>query len=128
MRACDQVIGTAALLLCVLALGDQRNTPLQEGVKPVLVGAAVLLIGISMGSNSGYAINPARDIGPRLFTYFMGWGEEVFTSVAPSLPVSAHMTRRCVNARHLSLQGRGRLVVGPHSGSLCRGPAGNAHL
>lgn len=83
MRACDQVIGTAALLLCVLALGDQRNTPLQDGLKPVLVGAAVLLIGISMGSNSGYAINPARDIGPRLFTYFMGWGAEVFTSVAP---------------------------------------------
>uniref|UniRef100_H2TI82 Aquaporin 10b n=2 Tax=Takifugu rubripes TaxID=31033 RepID=H2TI82_TAKRU len=76
----DQVIGTAALLLCVLALGDQRNTPLQDGVRPVLVGAAVLLIGISMGSNSGYAINPARDIGPRLFTYLMGWGAEVFTA------------------------------------------------
>lgn len=84
------MIGTAALLLCVLALGDQRNTPLHDGLRPVLVGAAVLLIGISMGSNSGYAINPARDIGPRLFTYFMGWGAEVFTSVAskrlPSRP------------------------------------------
>lgn len=80
--ACSQVIGTAALLLCVLALGDQRNTPLPDPLQPLLVGAAVLIIGVSMGSNSGYAINPARDIGPRLFTYFVGWGPEVFTSVA----------------------------------------------
>ncbi|XP_077937656.1 aquaporin-10b isoform X3 [Gasterosteus aculeatus] len=74
----DQVIGTAALLLCVLALGDQKNSPVPDGLQPVLVGAAVLVIGISMGSNSGYALNPARDFGPRLFTYIAGWGVEVF--------------------------------------------------
>lgn len=73
-----QVIGTAALLLCVLALGDKRNTYLPDGLQPVLVGAVVLIIGISMGSNSGYAINPARDIGPRFFTYIAGWGVDVF--------------------------------------------------
>lgn len=82
-----QVIGTAALLLCVLALGDQRNTPLPDALQPVLGGATVLVIGISMGSNSGYAINPARDIGPRLFTYFLGWGADVFTSVASEWPL-----------------------------------------
>lgn len=76
-----QVIGTAALLLCVLALGDQRNTSIPDGLQPVLVGGAVLVIGISMGSNSGYAINPARDIGPRLFTYIAGWGVDVFRLV-----------------------------------------------
>ncbi|XP_039675502.1 aquaporin-10b isoform X2 [Perca fluviatilis] len=74
----DQVISTAALLLCVLALGDQRNSSLPDGLQPVLVGAAVLVIGISMGSNSGYALNPARDFGPRLFTYIAGWGVDVF--------------------------------------------------
>ncbi|XP_068603010.1 aquaporin-10b [Brachionichthys hirsutus] len=74
----DQVIGTAALLLCVLALGDKRNTPVPDGLQAVLVGAAVLVIGISMGSNSGYAINPARDLGPRLFTCVAGWGVDVF--------------------------------------------------
>ncbi|XP_044192491.1 aquaporin-10b [Thunnus albacares] len=74
----DQVIGTAALLLCVLALGDQRNSSLPDGLQPVLVGAAVLVIGISMGSNCGYALNPARDFGPRLFTYIAGWGIDVF--------------------------------------------------
>ncbi|XP_058474741.1 aquaporin-10b [Solea solea] len=76
----DQVIGTAALLLCILALGDRRNNPLPDGFQPVLVGAVVLVIGISMGSNSGYAINPARDFGPRLFTFVAGWGVDVFTA------------------------------------------------
>ncbi|XP_053303460.1 aquaporin-10b [Pleuronectes platessa] len=76
----DQVIGTAALLLCVLALGDQRNGSVPDGLQPVLVGAAVLVIGISMGSNSGYALNPARDFGPRVFTYIGGWGVDVFTA------------------------------------------------
>ncbi|KAL7826430.1 hypothetical protein AOLI_G00316390 [Acnodon oligacanthus] len=74
----DQVIGTAALLVCVLALGDGRNTPAPPGLEPVLVGAAVMVIGISMGSNSGYAINPARDLGPRIFSCIAGWGFEVF--------------------------------------------------
>ncbi|XP_034016109.1 aquaporin-10b [Thalassophryne amazonica] len=76
----DQIIGTAALLLCILALGDNTNGPLPEGLQPVLVGGLVLVIGISMGSNSGYAINPARDFGPRLFTYLGGWGVDVFTA------------------------------------------------
>ncbi|TKS88328.1 Aquaporin-10 [Collichthys lucidus] len=74
----DQVIGTAALLLCVLALGDQRNSSIPHYLQPVLVGAAVLVIGVSMGSNSGYALNPARDLGPRIFTFVAGWGVDVF--------------------------------------------------
>ncbi|KAM4550517.1 aquaporin-10b [Fundulus diaphanus] len=74
----DQVIGTAALLLCILALGDRRNTSIPDYLQPLLAGASVLIIGISMGSNSGYALNPARDFGPRFFTYIAGWGDEVF--------------------------------------------------
>ncbi|XP_075995655.1 aquaporin-10b isoform X1 [Genypterus blacodes] len=74
----DQIVGTAALLVCVLALGDPRNGPLHPGLEPILVGATVMVIGVSMGSNSGYAINPARDFGPRLFTFIAGWGGEVF--------------------------------------------------
>uniref|UniRef100_A0A3B1KDJ2 Aquaporin 7 n=1 Tax=Astyanax mexicanus TaxID=7994 RepID=A0A3B1KDJ2_ASTMX len=74
----DQVLGTAMLLLCVTALADQKNQPAPSGGEPVAVGALVLLIGISMGSNSGYAINPTRDLGPRIFTALAGWGSEVF--------------------------------------------------
>ncbi|XP_051959898.1 aquaporin-7-like [Xyrauchen texanus] len=74
----DQVLGTAMLLLCLMAFADQRNQPVVRGGEPVGVGLLVLLIGISLGSNSGYAINPTRDLGPRVFTLLAGWGPEVF--------------------------------------------------
>jgi glycerol uptake facilitator-like aquaporin len=38
----------------------------------------VTVIGMSFGFNAGYAINPARDLGPRLFTAVAGWGADVF--------------------------------------------------
>lgn len=66
------------LLLCLMALSDQKNKPAAAGSEPVVVGLLVLLIGISLGSNSGYAINPTRDIGPRVFTAIAGWGTDVF--------------------------------------------------
>ncbi|XP_069482966.1 aquaporin-7-like isoform X2 [Ambystoma mexicanum] len=74
----DQVIGTAALLLCILAINDKRNSPALNGTQGLLVGILVALIGMSMGMNSGYAINPARDLPPRIFTAMAGWGLEVF--------------------------------------------------
>lgn len=66
------------LLLCLLALADQKNKPAPMGSEPITVGLLVLVIGISLGSNSGYAINPTRDIGPRIFTAIAGWGVDVF--------------------------------------------------
>lgn len=74
----DQIVGTAALVLCVFALTDARNLAPPPSLTPLLVGAVVLVIGITFGYNSGYAINPARDFAPRLFTYWAGWGSEVF--------------------------------------------------
>ena len=76
----DQIVGTALLLLLVLAIGDQKNFAPDPRLQPILVGAAVVLIGMSFGFNAGYAINPARDLGPRLFTAIAGWGGEVFTA------------------------------------------------
>ena len=74
----DQVVGTAILMAGIFAISDARNVPPPAGLAPVLVGLLVLAIGASFGFNSGYAINPARDLGPRLFTAFGGWGVEVF--------------------------------------------------
>jgi MIP family channel proteins len=76
----DQVVGTALLMMVIFALTDQRNMGLPAALSPVLVGLCVLLIGMTYGLNAGYAINPARDFGPRLFTYLAGWGDEVFTA------------------------------------------------
>jgi MIP family channel proteins len=75
----DQVVGTALLLLVIFALGDRRNAGPASG-GPVLVGALVVAIGMTFGMNAGYAINPARDIGPRVFTALAGWGGGVFTA------------------------------------------------
>jgi MIP family channel proteins len=74
----DQVVGTAFLLVCIFALGDPRNFAPEPRISPVLVGLAVVVIGMTFGFNAGYAINPARDLGPRLFTFVGGWGSEVF--------------------------------------------------
>jgi MIP family channel proteins len=74
----DQVVGTALLLLVIFALGDARNLAPEPRTAPLLVGALVVLIGMTFGYNAGYAINPARDFGPRLFTAVAGWGSEVF--------------------------------------------------
>jgi MIP family channel proteins len=74
----DQVLGTALLTLLIFALSDHRNRPPDEKMAPLLVGAAVTVIGMTFGYNAGYAINPARDLGPRLFTACAGWGLEVF--------------------------------------------------
>jgi len=76
----DQVLGTALLLICVCAITDSRNMNVSKQLVPLYVGFTVLGIGICFGFNCGYAINPARDLAPRLFTALAGWGPEVFTS------------------------------------------------
>ena len=76
----DQIVGTALLLLCICALTDERNMAPKSNLAPLLIGAVVLMIGMSMGANCAYAINPARDFSPRLFTWLAGWGSQVFRS------------------------------------------------
>lgn len=76
----DQIVGTAVLIIVIFALSDSRNMPPQSNVGPVVVGLLVLAIGMAYGLNAGYAINPARDFGPRLFTAIGGWGGEVFNA------------------------------------------------
>lgn len=74
----DQFVGSALLVGVIFAISDARNSPPPSGLTPVVVGLLVLVIGATFGFNSGYAINPARDLGPRLFTALAGWGSEVF--------------------------------------------------
>jgi glycerol uptake facilitator protein len=74
----DQVIGTFFLLLLIFGISDAKNLGAQANLGPFIVGLAVAAIGMSFGTNAGYAINPARDFAPRVFTYFLGWGANAF--------------------------------------------------
>jgi len=72
-----EVIGTAVLLFGILAIAANAQTlskpgdvdlsfVFSRGLQPLLVGVLVLGIGVSLGGATGYAINPARDLAPRL--------------------------------------------------------------
>jgi len=74
----DQIVGTFFLVLFVWAVTDEFNTPVSAGMAPFMVGMIVLAVGISFGANAGYAINPARDFGPRMFALIAGWGKVAF--------------------------------------------------
>ena len=71
----DQIVGTAFLVLFVVAVIDARNTAVGSNLGPLIIGFIVAAIGMSYGANAGYAINPARDFGPRLFAWIAGWGK-----------------------------------------------------
>jgi MIP family channel proteins len=107
----DQVVGTAMLMAVICALTDTRNNPPGAGLAPLIVGLLVVAIGASFGFNSGYAINPARDFGPRLFTALAGWGTEVFRAgngwwwvpvVAPPIGavLGGWLYDACIGRRH----------------------------
>jgi len=69
----DQIIGTAILLFLILAVVDVLNTPPQANLAPFIIGLIVVAIGMAWGADAGYAINPARDFGPRVASYFTGY-------------------------------------------------------
>jgi glycerol uptake facilitator protein len=69
----DQVLGTALLLMLVLAVTDERNQAVSANLAPLIIGLIVVGIGVSFGALHGYAINPARDLGPRLFVTLAGF-------------------------------------------------------
>jgi glycerol uptake facilitator protein len=70
----DQVIGTAILIFVIFALSDARNRSPLANLAPFIVGLLVVAIGMAWGTDAGYAINPARDFGPRLASFFTGYG------------------------------------------------------
>lgn len=85
-----EIIGTFVLVLGVLTIGHPSNS-LTGGFAPLLVGFLVWGIGISLGGPTGYAINPARDLGPRLAHFVLpipgkrdaDWGYAWIPVVAP---------------------------------------------
>uniref|UniRef100_A0A8D0FSV6 Aquaporin-7 n=1 Tax=Strix occidentalis caurina TaxID=311401 RepID=A0A8D0FSV6_STROC len=73
-------VTTVMLLLGILIIHDEKNNAALKGTQALLTGILVLGIGLGMGLNTGYAINPSRDLPPRVFTAVAGWGMDVFTA------------------------------------------------
>lgn len=84
-----QIVGTAILLLVVFALTDQRNAGVPKYLVPLGVGLAIGLIAMSFGIQCGFAINPARDLAPRVFTLIIQ-GSDVFSYVEFDLGSKNH--------------------------------------
>ena len=70
----DEFIGTALLVGLIFAIVDVRNQPVQANLNPLIIGLLIVAIGASFGLNTGYAINPARDFGPRLWIAIVSGG------------------------------------------------------
>ncbi|GAA5863873.1 hypothetical protein JCM1840_005798 [Sporobolomyces johnsonii] len=75
----QEILASGILSIAVLSLGDENNAPPGAGLGAIVLGFVVTAIGMSNGWVSGYAINPARDFGPRLALWCVGYGLELWT-------------------------------------------------
>ncbi len=74
-----EMIITAVLMAVIMALTDDNNGLPRGAMAPLLIGLLIAVIGSAMGPLTGFAMNPARDLGPKLMTFLAGWGEITFT-------------------------------------------------
>jgi len=71
--AMDQMLGTAMLLIIILAVTDNNNMKISSSLVPLTIGLGLTAIHLSFGLTAGAAVNPARDFSPRLLTLLAGW-------------------------------------------------------
>lgn len=76
----DQFFSTSLFIITILAITDKRNTEIPHELVALFIGLSLTVIGTSFGSNCGFAVNPARDFAPRVFTAIAGWGSKPFTA------------------------------------------------
>ncbi|MFH4979204.1 hypothetical protein AB6A40_005913 [Gnathostoma spinigerum] len=76
----DQIMGTAYFSICLSSITDVRNG-VPSFLQPTFIGLNLMLIGIFAGYHFGFAINPARDLGSRLFALSIGFGRRTFLFV-----------------------------------------------
>ncbi|KAJ6627832.1 putative aquaporin 4 [Mycena sp. CBHHK59/15] len=75
----SEFLASAVLIIVVLAINDKKNIPPPAGLAPLVLFILILGIGACLGMETAYAINPARDLGPRLLTSMVGYGKQVYT-------------------------------------------------
>nr|WP_238941836.1 MIP/aquaporin family protein [Bacillus sp. REN10] len=86
----SEIIGTFILVVGILSIGANKFT---DGLNPFIVGLLIVAIGLSLGGTTGYAINPARDLGPRIAHFLLpipgkgpsNWGYAWVPVVGPVL-------------------------------------------
>ena len=74
-----EMVITAVLMMTILAVGDDQNGAPKGHMSAILVGIVIAVIGASIGPLTGFAMNPARDFGPKMFAFLAGWGNVAFT-------------------------------------------------
>lgn len=74
-----EVVITAVLMALIFALTDDGNGLPRGAMAPLLIGLLIATIGGAMGPLTGFAMNPARDFGPKLFAFLAGWGDIALT-------------------------------------------------
>jgi glycerol uptake facilitator protein len=111
----DQTIGTALLLLLIFAITDERNMPPGSNLAPLMIGLIVVAIGMAFGGMHGYAINPARDFGPRLFTVVAGFKNNGLTDGAAAfwVPIAGPLLGGLIGAGVYDLIVRKQLPAAP---------------
>lgn len=73
----NEFVGTAILAIVVLALGDDTNTPPGAGMTALVLGFVITILVQAFGTNTGAALNPTRDFGPRMALWAVGFKREV---------------------------------------------------
>ncbi|HVB61208.1 MAG TPA: MIP family channel protein [Ktedonobacteraceae bacterium] len=129
----DEFLGTALLVGMIFAIVDVRNQPVQANLNPLIIGLLIVAIGASFGANTGYAINPARDFGPRLWIAIVSGGASLSAdNYYFWIPIVAPLAGGAVGALvydftiHKVLEARGLLPSGTAEtkGEAVREPSG----
>lgn len=107
-----EIVITSILMGVIMALTDDGNGVPRGPLAPLLIGILVAVLGASTGPLTGFAMNPARDFGPKLFTFFAGWGEISMTGGRDIpyflIPLIAPVIGACLGAAVY------RLCIGKH--------------
>ncbi|MDB6051660.1 MAG: glpF [Pseudomonas sp.] len=97
-----ELVITAILMCVIMSLTDDNNGLPKGPLAPLLIGLLVAIIGASMGPLTGFAMNPARDFGPKLMTFFAGWGSMALTGGREIpyflIPIVAPILGACLGA------------------------------
>ncbi|MBV6752451.1 aquaporin [Pseudomonas chlororaphis] len=97
-----EVVITAILMGVIMSLTDDNNGLPNGPLAPLLIGLLIAVIGSAMGPLTGFAMNPARDFGPKLMTFLFGWGDIAFTGGRDIpyflIPIFAPIVGACLGA------------------------------